>query len=328
MIRDSDFRAPAWARSPHMQTLWGPMFRRIEAPQRRTEKMGLDDGDHLWLHHAGPEPGAGQSRVLLLHGLSGCADSHYMVGLQRVLAEQAIPSTVMNARGAFRPNDRARSYHAAETGDLDELIRRLHERDPSASLLPVGVSLGGSRLLNWLADGGHPAVPVAVAVSVPLNLGAGSVRLDQGLSRLYRNHLLKQLLAQQQAKRRHLWQVAPTEAERHASVGPLTGIRTFRDFDTRIVAPLHGFRDARDYYERASAGPRLRTITTPTRLIQAADDPFMTPACRPTPDQLGSSVTLEASREGGHVGFVQGSPLNPRYWLEQRIPAFLADWTG
>ncbi len=328
MIRTSDFTAPAWARSPHIQTLWGPMLRRVEPPERRTEKLTLDDDDHLWLHHAGPEPGPEQTRVILLHGLSGCADSHYMVGLQRVLAERSIPSTVMNARGAFRPNDRARSYHAGETGDLDELIRRLHERDPAASLVPVGVSLGGSRLLNWLAEGGHAAVPTALAISVPLDLGAGSLRLDRGLSRLYRNHLLKQLVAQQQAKRRHLRQAAPAEAERHEAVGPLTGIRNFRDFDNRVVAPLHGFRDAWDYYERASAGSWLAKITTPTRLIQASDDPFMTPACRPNPEQLGSGVTLEASHRGGHVGFVQGSPLNPVYWLEERIPAFLADWTG
>lgn len=326
MIRDSDFTAPAWARSPHIQTLWGPMFRRIEPPERRSEKLVLDDGDHLWLHHAGPEPGPGQNRVLLLHGLSGCADSHYMVGLQRVLAERAIPSTVMNARGAFQPNDRARSYHAGETGDLDQLIQRLHERDPAASLLPVGVSLGGSRLLNWLAEGGHSAVPAAMAISVPLDLARGSLRLDQGLSRLYRNHLIKQLIEQQQAKRRHLRQAAPDEAERHEALGPLTRIRTFRDFDNRIIAPLHGFRDARDYYERASAGARLAEITTPTRLIQAKDDPFMTPACLPDSEQLGNRVTLEMSERGGHVGFVQGSPLRPRYWLEDRIPAWLTDW--
>jgi len=326
MIRESDFTAPAWARSPHIQTLWGPLSRRIEPPERRTEKLALDDGDHLWLHHAGPEPGPGQNRVILLHGLSGCADSHYMVGLQRVLAQQGIASTVMNARGAFQPNHRARSYHAGETGDLDELIRRLHERDPAASLLPVGVSLGGSRLLNWLADGGHPAVPTAVAISVPLNLYAGSLRLDQGLSRIYRNHLLKQLVAQQQAKRRHLRQAAPDEAQRHEALGPLTGIRNFRDFDNRVVAPLHGFRDALDYYERASAGPRLPAITTPTRLIQAADDPFMTAECLPDNQQLGNKVTLEASHRGGHVGFLQGSPLKPRFWLEQRIPQYLADW--
>lgn len=328
MIRQSDFTAPAWARSPHIQTLWGPMFRRIEPPERRTEKLTLDDGDHLWLHHAGPKPGPGANRVILLHGLSGCADSHYMIGLQRAFAERHIPSTVMNARGAFKPNDRARSYHAGETGDLDELIRRIHEEDPAASLFPVGVSLGGSRLLNWLAEGGHSAVPTAVAISVPLNLYTGSLRLDRGLSRLYRNHLLKQLVAQQQAKRRHLRQAAPDEAERHEALGPLTGIRNFRDFDNRVVAPLHGFRDAWDYYERASAAPRLAEITTPTRLIQAADDPFMTAQCLPDNKQLGTRVTLEASRHGGHVGFVQGSPFRPRYWLEDRVSQYLADWIG
>lgn len=324
MILESSFHAPLWARSPHLQTLWGPLTRRDPAPPRREEKLPLSDGDHIWLHWAGPRPQKAQPRVLLLHGLSGCADSPYARGLQRALAERGVPSLVMNARGAGgRPNDRARSYHAGETADLAEVIAHLHQQDPDAPILPVGVSLGGSRLLNWLADGGHPAVPAAMAVSVPLRLDLGSRRLDQGLSRIYRNHLITQLLQQQRDKHRHLEQVAPAEAQRLAELGEFSGIRTFTDFDNRIVAPLHGFRDAGDYYARCSAGPRLAAISTPTRLIQAADDPFMTPDCLPTEEQLGDQVTLELSRQGGHVGFVAGSPLRPRYWLETRIPDHL-----
>lgn len=328
MIEQASFRAPLWARSPHLQTLWGPTLRRVTPPERRPERFPLPDGDHLWLHHAGAEPAPGQARVLLLHGLSGCANSVYMQGLQRALSARGIASTVMNARGAWRPNDRARSYHAGESGDFDALVRRFHERDPTAPLLAVGFSLGGSRLLNWLARGGHPAVSAALAVCVPLYLARGAERLNRGVSRLYRDHLIRQMLRQQAVKREHLRSVAPTEAERHAALGELTGIRTFRDLDNRVIAPLHGFRDADDYYEQCSAGPKLRRITTPTRVLQAADDPFMTPDCIPDEPSLNHSVTLEVSPEGGHVGFVRGTPVSPRYWLEERIPDWLRPWTG
>lgn len=327
MISTSEFVAPLWARSPHLQTFWGPLMRRDPAPARRQERWLLRDGDHLWLHRAGPEPQKGRPRVLILHGLSGCANSHYARGLQRVLAARGQASLVMNARGAGgRPNDTARSYHAGETGDLMDVIARLHDEDPQAPILPVGFSLGGSRLLNWLADGGHPAVPAAVAVSVPLRLDLCSVRLDRGLSRIYRNHLLRELLAQHAAKRAHLQRVAPGEAERLARLGDGADIRTFTDFDDRLVAPLHGFAGAADYYRRCSAGPRLQQIHTPTLIIQARDDPFMSPGVLPTEQELGDRVTLELSRHGGHVGFVAGTPLSPRYWLEERISAFLDQW--
>lgn len=328
MIERASFRAPLWARSTHLQTVWGPTLRRTRAPERRIEAFRLPDGDHLWLHHAGPEPAPGQARLLLLHGLSGCADSVYLQGLQRALSNRGLPSTVMNARGAWRPNDRARGYHAGEIDDFDALVRELHARDSNAPLPTVGFSLGGSRLLNWLARGGHPAVPGALAVCVPLYLARGAERLNRGLSRFYRDHLIHQVVQQQKAKREHLRSVAPAEAERHEALGGFDGIRTFRDLDNRIIAPLHGFRDADDYYEQCSAGPKLSEITTPTRLLQAADDPFMTPACLPDEASLGEAVTLERSEHGGHVGFVRGTPVNPRYWLEERIPDWLRPWTG
>ena len=88
------------------------------------------------------------------------------------------------------------------------------------------------------------------------------------------------------------------------------------------MAPLHGFASARDYYDRCSAQPKLAAIDVPTLLIQAGDDPFMTPAVIPSQGQLGSQMTLEV-RDGGHVGFVDGSVLRPRYWLEQRLPDYL-----
>jgi predicted alpha/beta-fold hydrolase len=323
----SSYHAPIWARSAHLQTLWGPLRRRLAPPPRRPEKRVLEDGDHIWLHWAGPEPAGASPVVILLHGLSGCADSPYAIGLQTALAEQGITSLVMNARGAGnRPNDRARSYHAGETGDLDQLIRTLHHRLPDAPLLAVGYSLGGSRLLNWLAEGGHPALRAAVAVSTPFMLDRCSSRLDQGFSRIYRRHLITQLLAQQARKLAHLRHAAPAEAAKLQALGDVSGIRSFREFDDRIIAPLHGYDGADDYYERCSSRPKLAGIRTPTLLLQAADDPFMTADTPPTDAELGPAMALELSRHGGHVGFVQGTPFRSRYWLEHRIPAFLHHW--
>lgn len=308
-------------RSAHLQTLWGPMLRRPVALARRRETLPLDDGDHLLLDWAGPAARPGAPRVLLIHGLSGCSDSHYIRGAQARLAEAGMASVAMNSRGAANPNDSALSYHAGETEDLDAVIRDLRDRDRDGPLLAIGISLGGSRLLNWLARRDSGALDAAVAVCSPLQLALCADRMDRGLSRFYRRHLIGQLRAGLQRQRRHLQRVAPDQAQRLAAldIGPM---RSFWQFDSRVIAPLYGFRDAADYYAQCSAGPHLHAIHTPTLMIQAADDPFMSAATLPRLADLGPGVTLELARHGGHVGFVAGTPRQPEYWLEKRLAAF------
>jgi predicted alpha/beta-fold hydrolase len=101
-------------------------------------------------------------------------------------------------------------------------------------------------------------------------------------------------------------------------------LRTFRDFDEHVTAPLHGYRGADHYYAVASSRQYLHGIRVSTLLLHAADDPFMTAQAVPRADELSPTTTLELSAHGGHVGFVGGRwPWRPDYWLERRIPAFL-----
>ncbi|SOC10427.1 hypothetical protein SAMN05877962_110101 [Alloalcanivorax xenomutans] len=316
------FRAPWWARSPHLQTLWGPLLRRTGAPARRRETLPLADGDYLLLDWCGPAPD-GQLPVLLLqHGLSGSSDSHYIIGIQRRLLALGLPSVAANGRGALVPNDTARSYHAGEIDDLNAVIEHVHARAKGAPVLALGVSLGASRLLNWLALADSGKLAGALAICAPLQLANSADHMDQGFSRIYRNHLIKALLATLDAQERHLHEVNPEQAAILAGLDR-TGIRSFWDFDGRIVAPLYGFRDAADYYAKCSAGTRLGAIDTPTWLLQARDDPFMTEASLPRQQDLSDAVTLEVAEHGGHVGFVQGSIRRPHYWLEQRAEVFV-----
>ena len=320
-IVEAPFRAPWWLRSPHLQTLWGPLCRRADELERRRETLPLADGDHLLLDWAGPDPRPGAPRVVLLHGLSGSSDSHYVRGTQARLAAVGIASVAINSRGAAVPNDTALSYHAGEIEDLDAVFRHLRASDSRGPLVAMGVSLGGSRLLNWLARADNGALSAAVAVCSPLGLATCADRMDRGLSRIYRRHLISELLTSLRRQRRHLETVAPDQARRLAALD-LSGIRSFWQFDGQVIAPLYGFRDAAHYYAECSAGPRLPEIRTPTLMIQAEDDPFMTRAVLPGQGDLGPGVTLELSRQGGHVGFVAGTPTAPEYWLEKRLVAF------
>lgn len=320
----SGFVAPGWARNAHLQTVWAPLFRRHTPPPRRRERFPLPDGDFLALDWTDEDPV--RPLVVVLHGLAGSGDSTYVVGIQNALCASEISSVVMHFRGAGgEPNRLARGYHSGETGDLDTLIGGIVARFPQRPLALLGYSLGGNVALKWLGElGGRAPVVAACAVSVPFELAPCSARLDRGFSRLYRDRLLRELVTGIAIKERALRAAGATaEADRLAALGDLSRIRSFREYDDRVVAPLHGFRDADDYYAHSGARRFLADIRRPTLVLHARDDPFMTPAVVPARTEVATCVQLEVSAHGGHVGFVQGSPWRPRYWLEARIPSWL-----
>jgi predicted alpha/beta-fold hydrolase len=284
------------------------------------------DGDFLdldWYQSAGNRA----PLVVLLHGLSGSSRSGYIVGLQQALAVCGFRSVALNFRGCSGEYNRtAWCYHSGETSDFDHVYRTIRRREPQTPLAAVGFSLGGNMLLKWLGERREGAeLFAAAAVSVPLVLNRCADRMDRGFSRLYRDQLLRELKAYIHGKRLHLASIgALGEAERLERLGDLRPIRSFWEYDERVVAPLYGFRDAFDYYRKSSSRQFLGAIRVPTLIVQAADDPFLTPDILPAPDELPAGVCVEVSPAGGHVGFVTGSwPGRARYWLEERIPAFL-----
>jgi len=100
-------------------------------------------------------------------------------------------------------------------------------------------------------------------------------------------------------------------------------VRTLTDFDDRYTAPLNGFRDALDYYQRASSKPLLEAIAVPTLLVNAANDPFLGPPCYPRETAATHPhLTLDIPEEGGHVGFAR-TRSNGVYWSEARAASFL-----
>lgn len=325
----SAFRPAWWLPGPHAQTLWAALLRRrVDSGWQdcKRERLTTPDGDFLDLdwHES---VARGEPLVLLLHGLSGSSRSGYIVGLQQSLAAYGFRSAALNFRGCSGEYNRtAWCYHSGETSDFDYVYRTIRRREPQTPLAAVGFSLGGNVLLKWLGERGEGAdLFAAAAVSVPMLLNRCADRMDRGFSRLYRDRLLSELKDYIHGKRLYLTHIgAHREAERLERLGDLRPIRSFWEYDERVVAPLYGFRDAFDYYRKSSSRQFLEAIRVPTLILQAADDPFLTPDILPAPDELPAGVCLEVSPAGGHVGFVAGSwPGRARYWLEERIPAFL-----
>ncbi|GAB4279995.1 MAG: hydrolase [Methylomicrobium sp.] len=327
MSNTVNYRSPWWLKSAHLQTLYPALLRNNALPPLwRRERLETPDRDFIDIDFCGDGT---QPIVMLLHGLSGSSKSGYILGLQSTLWRCGFRSAALNFRGCSgEPNRLARCYHSGDTEDIDFLYRTLREREPDTRFAAVGFSLGGNVLLKWLGEqGDRVSLVAAAAVSVPLVLNICASKLDSGFSKIYRKHLLSELKQYLDVKLHYLKrQGIDEEAAKIEHLGDLSRVESFWQYDDRVVARLHGFRDVHDYYCRSSSRQFLKSIRVPTLLIQALDDPFMTPEVLPGADELSTNVVLEVTPQGGHVGFVCGrNPLKPRYWLEQRIPSFFIE---
>ena len=324
MLIQSTFKPAWWLNNPHLQTLYPALLRKPPNPVLKRERLITNDDDFIDIDFCGE---GDLPLVILLHGLTGSSQSVYIKGLQQALWERGLRSVALNFRGCSGEyNHSSRCYHSGETGDIDFLYRTLRTREPDTQMAAVGFSLGGNVLLKWLGEQGKQVqMFAATAVSVPLVLSACASKLDSGFSKLYRASLLRELKEYVHLKQQHLESLGKTEeAEILRHIGDLDNITSFWQYDDRVIAKLYDFANVEDYYQRSSSRQFLQAITVPTLLIQAQDDPFMTSSVIPEITELSSSVFLETTQAGGHVGFISGNnPLQPEYWLEQRIPEFL-----
>lgn len=286
-------------------------------PHYRRERWETPDADFIDLDWIDGAPGA--PCVALFHGLEGSSRSHYARRLMHALQQCGWHGVVVHFRGCSgTPNRLPRAYHSGDSPEIDWILRRLQRRSDTA-LFAVGVSLGGNALLKWLAEQGSQAckiVDAAAAVSAPLDLAAANAALSSGFKRLYARYFLGTLIPAALAKARRFPGLI--------DVGRTRAALTLGAFDDAVTAPLHGFRDAADYYARSSAGPLLGSVQTPTLLLHAANDPFLPAAALPRRERLSAAIGLEVSTGGGHVGFVHGAPPGRIDWLPQRLLAHFA----
>jgi len=318
-IVDSEFRPPWWLRGGHAQTIFPNTLRRQPATPVEWEVFELPDGDFVELAWSGRQDGP---IALVLHGLGGDWESPPVRGMARALAADGWRVCRFHFRGCGRsPNRRLKAYHSGMTEDPLAVVHALAERFVDRPRVAVGFSLGGNVLLRLLGEEGD-ALPLdaGVAVSVPLVLARCAQRMESGLSRVYQNVLLKRLRERIRQREDFLREQLGARYDQAISA------RTFEAFDEAFTAPLHGYEGAHDYYNRASSRPVLRHIARPTLIVHSADDPFMHPDVLPEAHELSAQVTVEVARAGGHVGFVHGTPWAPRYYLEDRVPAWLRDW--
>lgn len=308
---DPGYHRPPVLFHPHLETIYPALFRKVELQQPTRERINTPDDDFLDLDIY--RQGASDC-VVISHGLEGNSSRAYIRGMAKALLSAGFDVIAWNYRGCSGElNRQRRFYHSGASDDLATVVAHASRSYPKVSL--VGFSLGGNLTLKYLGEGQpHPAVNKAVVFSVPMDLYTSCLEISRPGNWIYAQRFLKSL---------KLKVLAKAAVRNDLPVADLDSVKTLMAFDDVFTGPVHGFRDAMDYYTRSSSLPLLSSIMVRTLVVNAKNDPFLSPACFPDPSKASSSVVLEYPDHGGHVGFARFDQKG-LYWSDMRAAAFLA----
>lgn len=316
LVASSTYRPPIYLRNEHLQTIFPTLFRRLDTMLYQRERIETDDKDFLDLDWSR----IGRRRLgIISHGLEGSSQRHYAVGMAKMLNRHGWDALAWNYRSCSGEiNRRLRFYHNGAIDDLDTVIQHAFTTASYEQIVLIGFSLGGNLSLVYLGHQGaaiDPRIAGAVVFSVPCDLAASSRMLSRLQCKLYMKNFLVSLHGKIRAKMK----IMPDLIDDH----DFDLIKNFKDYDDRYTAPLHGFADARDYWDKCSSLKYISKVRVPTLLVNAWDDPFLAGDCYPVKEASESRyVFLETPSAGGHVGFIQFNG-DKSYWSENRAIEFI-----
>jgi predicted alpha/beta-fold hydrolase len=318
------FRAPRWLPGGHAQTIWPALFSRRFAgapPTFRRERWSTPDGDFVDVDWQGEDAEA--TLLVLFHGLEGSSSSHYAQAFAAEARQRGWRFVVPHFRGCSGELNLApRAYHSGDWEEIAWMLARFRAMH-RGTIVAAGVSLGGNALLRFAEESGTAAsasLHAVAAISAPLDLAAGGRAIGRGFGRQVYTRMFMRTM-RSKALRKLAQHPGLFDVQR------MRASRDLRDFDDIFTAPLHGFRDAADYYARASAGAQLARICIPALVLNARNDPFMPQIALPSAGAVGPCVTLWQPAHGGHVGFPGGRwpghlqvlPRSVAGWLSRHL---------
>lgn len=319
VVQRSTYRAPRWLFGGHAQTLFPPLFRRMQELPFYRSRLETPDGDFIHIDTLLAEAARAKTAIILSHGLEGDSRRKYIRGMCRVFAALGWDCVCRNFRACGGTLNRLPGmYHSGQTEDLHCVVRSVMDAGYEAIAL-VGFSMGGNQTLKYLGEEPErvPSVVKGAAVfSVPCHLPGAAKVLDRPGNAVYMRYFMRTLRKKVCMKHALYPDLYPLEG--------LERISTFAEFDSRYTAPIHGFSSAAEYWERAACLPHLARIRVPSLLVNARNDPFLSPQCYPErAAEQNTALTLEMPEEGGHVGFC--SPMGQdAYWSEERAATFFS----
>jgi uncharacterized protein len=311
------FLLPWYLRNAHIQTILPSLFRKVNDINYQRERLELPDGDFIDLDWSRV---ASKKLCVVLHGLESNAQRAYIKGIVRALNDHNTDVVVLNFRSCSGTlNRHLGAYHIGMTDDLWFLVQQLSLKHYQ-SIDFAGVSLGGNVLLKFLgeyADKLPTNCSKAFALSVPCHLVSSTKKIEKSSNWLYQRKFLRSLKVKIRQKR--------SLFTKNLNFNQVINASTLSQFDEYFTAPVHGFLDSTDFYEKSSSLQFIPKIKIETLLINAEDDPFLTPLCMPKKEsQENDKFIFLSVKQGGHVGFCQ--KINQRtYWQEQQMIRFFND---
>lgn len=308
-----NYSPPIFLINGHLETIYPALLRKVKLKPYERERIITPDNDFLdldWL-----KQGA-EKLVIISHGLEGNSQRAYIKGMARALFLNGFDVLAWNYRGCSEEmNRQLRFYHSGATDDLDVVVNHALNQNYKIINL-VGFSLGGNLTLKYLGEVRNrpDELDKAIVFSVPLDLHTSCLKISQPSNWIYSTRFLLSLKEKVRLKSRIV-----TELD----VKGLNKIKTLMEFDDVITGPIHGFKNALDYYSKCSSLQVVNNIQIPTCIINAANDPFLSKECFPA-EQLRNHTVVQfvVPQRGGHVGFTEFGTKG-LYWSERQALAFL-----
>jgi uncharacterized protein len=314
-----DYFPPKWQFNAHIQTIYPSLFRKIQVDYKR-ERLELQDGDFLDLDWSFVGKSHGKKLLIVTHGLEGDSTRHYVTGMVKKFNDNGYDGLGWNCRSCSGEMNRLpRFYHHGDVDDIRFVVNYAINQYKYEEVILVGFSMGGSMTVRLI--GQHPEqlpeqVKCAIAVSVPLDLHTSVYELYKPGRRFYMKRFINKLGKKIKEKS------TQHPNDNLVSYEGYDKIKNFEQFDSRYTAPMFGFKNATDFYQKAGAKPFLKTIKIPTLIIQAINDPFLSTECLDLGEaESNPNVFLQLLKFGGHVGFML--PNSNETWVENRVVDFV-----
>ena len=312
-IEDRHYLPNRILRNGHAATFYPYLLRSLTPFPFKRKRILLPDGDFLDIDTFEQNS---KNAVFLCHGLEGDSTSQYIQGMTAFFEKKGFDVIAINYRGCSgEMNKKARAYHSGATDDLREALNQCIKTYKNVHL--IGFSLGGNLVLKYAGekpDEVLPNIKSVAAISVPCDLSQAARVLEKLQNKLYTWRFLFSL----KKKMREKAQIFPEEIDMNL----WKHVRTLRDFDNYYTGPIHGFKDAEDYYFKSSCLQFLPSIKIPSLILNAKDDPFLHSSSFPIEIAKNSDVIhLRQTKFGGHVGFHLKSHEN--YYSEIKTWEFI-----
>lgn len=309
-VEFDSFTPKWWAWNTHIHTIVASLFSKVERCKVERMEISTPDDDFLEVDVATAD--TDKPVVALFHGLEGSTDRHYIGNLMNTLFNAGFSSAALNFRGCGRRlNKRRRFYHSGETESFEQFFDWIAENNPQKEIYAIGFSLGANDLIKYLGEHKDDSlVKRAVAVSPPYDLKKGSLKLHKGFNRIYELNFLKTMVEKLEKKRK-----------KYEDLPSFSGSSIY-EYDDQITAPLHGFKNAEDYYKKASCKNYFSKVDVPLLLIHSKDDTLCPIEFAPL-EKIDNNPNIHKifTEQGGHVGFLS----TPDGWMYRTILKWLED---